>query len=239
MSINRKFDRRVNIRMRATDRRIIWYAIGTALVANAVFFGLFSYRRPVRRGGEEGDAVTMISASDFRDAGARKGFRNWLNYHDPRNFGDCGFAPEVVGGVLYDVRPPRRKTPPKPSVAAWSAPVAEFREVPARVLPGRTLLPPPPRSDDGISAAPAAGRVTDGDGRVLPIGDLRLPARTARTVERTVLRVFKDGGSPVLLVHSPCGDDRLDGFAVRALRFLAVREPVPEYVIVEWPEEKK
>ena len=237
-SINLKFDRKVNIRTRATDRQIVWYAVGAAVLAHIVFFGAFEYRRTEKRNGETGSGVTMLSAADF-PAEEREGFRNWMTYHDPQRFDDYGFGEEVVDGVLRDVRTVRAAKRPEVVVPVRAAAVAAFREVPGRKLPVRILPPPPPREEAAPDVSAATGKVTDGVGRELPLGKLKLPSRTSRTVGRTVLRVFDGGKAPVLLLDSSCGDRKLDGFAIRSLLFLASRQPAPEYIIVEWPEARK
>ena len=60
-----KFDRKVNIRTRDSDRRILWYAIAVTLAAHLVFFGLFDYRKPAKRGGDSGSAVVMLALDDL------------------------------------------------------------------------------------------------------------------------------------------------------------------------------
>ena len=237
MKTNVKFDRKVNIRMRATDLRIAWYAVGAAVLAHVIFFFLFDHRRPPRRGGETGTGVTMLSVADF-PVEEREGFRNWLDYHDPRSFGDCGFGDEVEEGVLREVRTARMSKRPAAVIPVPAAAVGAFREVPGRELPVRILPPPPPREENAPKTSAALGKVTDGSGRELPLGELKLPTRTPRTVGRTVLRVF-NGGAPALLLDRSCGDGRLDGFAIRTLTFLARRDPAPEYIVIEWPEARK
>ena len=237
MRINLKFDRRVNIRTRATDLRIFWYAIGAAVLAHVLFFSIFDHHRPARRSGEQRAGVTMLSAADFPAAG-REGFRSWMKYHDPRSFDDCGFGEDVTEGVLRDARAVRPVKRRETVIPVRAAAVGAFREVPGRALPVRTLPPPPPR-EAAAPVASAAGKVTDGGGRELPLDGLKLLPRTPRTVGRTVLRVFDGGNAPVLLLDGSCGDGRLDGFAIRNLAFLARRQPTPEYIIVEWPEAQK
>ena len=238
MKNNVKFDRRVNIRMRATDLRIACYAVGAAVLAHIVFFSIFGLRDQVKHRGEVGSGVTMLSLADF-PVEAREGFRNWLDYHDPRSFGDCGFGDEVEEGVLREVRTARLTKRPEAVIPTPAAAVGAFREVPGRKLPERILPPPPPPREENVPETSAAlGKVTDGSGRELPLGKLKLPPRTSRTVGRTVLRVF-NGGAPALLLDSSCGDGRLDGFAIRTLAFLARRDPAPEYIVIEWPEARK
>ena len=144
MSINLKFDRRVNIRFRSSDRRIFWYAVATAVAAHAVFWGLFNHRRPLRRGGESRVAVTMLSPRDFRAGGQREMFRSWMEYNDPRNFGG-GFGAEVTDTALRDVRPAGLKEPSGAAAPERAPKLEAFREVPGRELPMRPLVPPPPR----------------------------------------------------------------------------------------------
>lgn len=238
MGINLKFDRKVNIRMRATDRQIVWYAVGAAVLAHLVFFGVFEYRKSEKPNGKDGSGVTMLSAADF-PAEEREGFRNWMKYHDPQGFGDYGFGEEVEEGVLRNIHTIRQVKRPEAVIPVRAAAVGAFSEVPERKLPVRTLPPPPPREEALPVVSAAAGRVTDGAGRELQLGDLELPSRTARTLGRTVLRVFDGGNAPVLLLDSSCGDRKLDRFAIRSLLFLARRRPAPEYIIVEWPEGRK
>ena len=139
--------------------------------------------------------------------------------------------------MLRDARAVRPVKRSETVVPVRVAAIGAFREVPGRELPVRALPPPPP--EDVAPVASAAGKVTDGGGRELPLNGLELPPRTPRTVGRTVLRVFDGGNAPVLLLDGSCGDGRLDGFAIRNLAFLARRQPIPEYIVVEWPEVRK
>lgn len=235
MNINVKFDRRVNIRTRASDRRIYWYALATALAAHILFWAAFNYRHMAKAGDEQGSAVTMLTMSDF-PAEEREGGRNWLIYNDPRDSVRDSYGEEVTGDALREV-PKELTARVKTDIPVRTAEVKKFREVPERKSSAPATLPLPVRYRTGPVAA--AGSVCDGTGRALPIGGLELPARTPRTRGRTVLRVFKPGGSPVLILEKSCGDDHLDGFAAHKLLFLARGDPAPEFIVVEWPEVRK
>ena len=236
MRTNAKFDRRVNIRSRSSDLRIVLYASATALSVGILFFGLFSYRRPEKGNDVEDTHLTMLTADDF-PAAQREGFRNWIEYHDPRNSIRCRIGDGVVCGGLRDVRPAGLKSDLCTDIPVRPAVVAGFREVAGGGVPPRTLPPGPPR----VRPAPvfAAGGVRDGEGNVLPLENVKLPPRTPRTVGRTELRVLNGGDTPALLLQYSCGDAALDSFAMRSLAFLARRDPAPEFIIVEWPEGEK
>jgi len=236
---NVKFDRRVNIRSRMSNRKIFWCALAAAAGAYVVFFGLFSLRAPEGGRKETYSALTMLSSSDFSGE-QREGFRNWMEYHDPRHSIRGEFDEDVVSGTLRDVRPPGLKSSLAPDIPVRFRTVGRFREVPGGKLPVRTLPPAPPRAAAlPVPVSAAAGRVTDGEGNILPLGSLKLPPRSSETAGRTILRVFNGGRLPALLLEESCGDAALDGFAIRSLTFLALREAVPEFIIVEWPEAGK
>lgn len=237
MRSNVKFERKVNIRTRNSDRQIFWYAFAAALTAHVVFFGAFDYRRRVRQNGEGGSAVTLLPLSDFSER-ERDGFRKFMEYHDPLNFGSGGFGENAVDGTLRDVRPAELKTRLGADVPTRPAAVGKFREVPGR----RRQLPPtlpPPRVESAPAILSASGAVTDDNGRMLPIGDVKLPSRTPETTGQTVLRVYKSGGPPVLITERSCGDAKLDRIAAHKLLFLARGETAPEFIYVEWPEARK
>ena len=236
MSNNVKFDRRVNIRTRDSDLKIFWYAVAAALAAHLIFFGAFNYRRAAQRGDKGGDAVMMLTEKDFPKA-QRKWFRRWMAYNDPRNSGRAEFGEKLIGDKMREAVPDRIREPSNADIPTPSAEIGKFREVPGRKLPSPTYLPAPPRGE--LPPPVVSGSVTDGEGRPLPLGGLKLPARTPRTTERTVLRVFKSGSEPVLLLERSCGDPNLDDFAIRELLFLARDEAAPEFMIVEWPEARK
>jgi len=231
---NAKFDRRVNIRTRSSNAKLFWLAFAATAAANLLFFSLFTGRDKKERA-ESGSALTMLGSSDFR-ADQREGFRNWIEYHDPRGSirGDIDDA--VVGEILRDVRPAGLKSELGGDIPLRAPAVGDFSEVPGRGVPARTLPPAPPREK---AASVAAAAVTDGEGNELPVGDMKLPPRTPRTTGRTVLRVFNGGNTPALLLEKSCGDAELDGFAMRSLAFLAGRGSTPEFMIVEWPEAEK
>lgn len=94
--------RRINVRNRSSDRKLLWSAVAVALCAHAVFFSLFGYRVPPKRSGDSGSAVTLMALGDMT-AEDRRWFSGWLEYHDPRNsdFGD--FGDEITGGVLHEI----------------------------------------------------------------------------------------------------------------------------------------
>ncbi|MBP5531726.1 MAG: hypothetical protein J6Y54_06845 [Lentisphaeria bacterium] len=235
MNGNVKFDRRVNIRTRVSDRRIFWLAFAVALAAHLLFGAAFNYRHMAKAGGEEGSAVTMLTLSDF-PAKEREGGRNWLNYNDPRDFVRDSYGDTVTGDALREV-PKELTARVGTDIPIRTVEVKKFRKVPGRQLSAPATLPLPARARTAPVAA--AGSVRDGEGRVLPLGGLELPSRTPHTRGRTVLRVFKPGGAPVLLLERSCGDDRLDGFAAHKLLFLARGESAPEFIVVEWPEVRK
>ena len=235
MNSNVKFDRRVNIRTRVSDRKIFWGAAATALAAHILFWTVFDYRYSANPGSEHGSAVTMLALSDFPPA-EREGVRNWMVYNDPRDSVRDPYGAAAAGGVPPEV-PKELTTRVKADIPVRTAAVKKFREVPGRKLDAPRALPLPPRGGTGPAAA--VGGVCDGEGRALPLGGLELPVRTPHTRGRTVLRVFKPGGSPVLILEKSCGDDRLDGFAAHKLLFLARGDPAPEFIVVEWPEARK
>lgn len=261
MRSNVKFYRKVNIRTRSSDRRLFWYAVAVAVTAHVVFLGAFDYRRRARQSGEGGSAVTLLSMSDLTKQ-EREGFRSWLEYHDPLNFGSgwaCEdavagtlhdiptrrqgrlYSEDAVDGTLHDVRPAELKSRLRADIPVGAAAGGEFSKVPGRkkVAPMVLPPPPPPRVAAKTAAIPASGMVTDGNGTVLPLGDVKLPHRTPGTTGQTVLRVYKSGGPPVLITERSCGDAQLDRIAAHKLLFLARGETAPEFIYVEWPEARK
>ena len=238
MSNNVKFDRRVNIRTRNSDRVILCYAIAAAVAAHAVFLLIFNYRRPAPTGDESGSKVTMLALSDFPKK-ERVWIRRWLDYNDPRNFDRGEFDEKLIGGALQNAlkEPPDIKSRSDAEIPVRSVEVGKFREVRGGKLSSPTLLPLPPR--DEPKPAVVSGAVTDGKGRTLPLGGLKLPARTPAATGRTVLRVFRSGAEPVLLLERSCGDAKLDDFAIHSLRTLVGRGSAPEFIVVEWPEARK
>jgi len=232
---NVKFERRVNIRTRNSDRAIFWFAVAAALAAHILFWLAFNYRRIVKPGGESGSAVTMISLSDFPEA-ERRSVRNWMEYNDPRSAVREEYDDDLVGGTLPD-RPPNLADRIPAEIPLPGASVGKFSEVPGRKLSAPAPLPVPPQ--DGPKPSSAAGGVYDGAGRALPLGDFELPPRTPTATGSTVLRVVRAGGISELLPERSCGDAKLDDFAAHKLVFLVRGETAPEFIVVEWPEARK
>ena len=240
MKNNAKFDRLVNIRTRSSDLRLFLLAVAAAVAAHFVFFGLFS-RVSAKKEAADGDTylprLSMLTLKDL-PASRRKGFSSWLEYHEPRGVIRGNIDDAAIGGVLRDVRPPKLKSDLGGAMPIRPAAVGKFSEVPGSGPQPRHMPPSPPRRETAPVAV-SSGGVTDGEGNVLPHGDLKLPPRTPLAVGRTVLRVFNGGDTPALLLESSCGDGKLDDFALRSLAFLTRGELTPEFMIVEWPEAEK
>ena len=237
MRSNVKFERKVNIRTRNSDRQIFWYAFAAALTAHVVFLGVFDYRPRARQNGEDGSAVTLLSMSDF-PARERNGFRKFMEYHDSLNFGSGNFSEDAVDGTLHDATTAAIKARLGADIPTSVVAVGKFREVEGRRQEVPPTLPPP-RVESETAVSFASGMVTDGNGRALPIGEVKLPPKTPETTGQTVLRVYKSGGPPVLITERSCGDAKLDRIAAHKLLFLARGETAPEFIHVEWPEARK
>ncbi len=231
MNYSLKLAKRLNIRSRRSDRRNFWYAVLTAIGAQVLFWSAFSYREVPKSPPEHTSSVTMLSREETEEIGA------WLRYHDPAAFNRGEYrkfidGPTPNGGVPAFGGVGKR---PEPELPTPRAAVGKYRELtPSEYTPPAVLpLPPPQRP---APAKRRSGGVTDGAGKPLPVGDVKLPPRPPRAGERTILRVLNPGRFPTLMVDVSCGDPALDRRAQQLALRLAMSETAPEFVVVEWPD---
>lgn len=231
MNYSLKLARRLNIRSRRSDRRNFWYAVLTAVGAQILFWSAFSYREIPKAPPEHTSSVTMLSREETEEIGC------WLRYHDPAAFHRGEYRKFIDDASLKSGNAAFRGVGdrPEPELPTPRAAVGSFRELtPSEYTPPAVLPLPPPRRP--APAKRRSGGVTDGAGKPLPVGEVKLPARTPGAGERTTLRILNPGRFPTLMVERSCGDPALDRRAQQLALPLAMSASAPAFVVVEWPD---
>jgi len=239
VNVQEKFFRRMSLRPRRSDRRILLYALLIAIGAHVLFlcWSNYSYRKPVRTLQENHASITLLSGVNFSGR-ELKVFRSWMGRHDPTRFNRSdfsgGFAAQLPAESrcmdISDRRPRTRLSQDTPHIRS-------FKPVDESDFSPRVVLPAPASVSAPLPKRRSGAVIVDDRGRAVRLPGVKLPFRSPAVRGDTVLRVLNSGRLPTLALESGCGDPELDRIARNALIGNASDLP-PDmlYLIVRWPE---